>query len=65
MQTLAWYAYDEEGNLVKKQGIPMLQMVRSRDFRKEPLRRGRPTEVFRTIREGIAGTTMNPATWKD
>ena len=65
MQTLAWYAYDEEGNLIKKQGVPMLQMVRSRDFRKEPLRRGRPTEVFRTIREGIAGTTMNPATWKD
>ncbi len=55
-QPLAWYKFDKDGKILKDE----FQTVRARYFGKEPLRRGEPEEIFVTIQEGIAGSTMTP-----
>ncbi len=46
-------------------GTDSVLMVTARDFLHEPLRLPDPVDVFRTIRKGIGGTTMNPQTWAE
>lgn len=57
-QPLAWYKFDKDGKILKDE----FQTIRARYFGKEPLRRGDPSDIFLTISEGIAGSTMTP--WK-
>lgn len=49
----------------KVPGTDSTYMITSRDFRREPLRFPEPQNIFRTIRRGIGGTTMNPAVWQE
>lgn len=46
-------------------GTDSLIMIHARDFTAEPLRLPDPVDVFRTIKVGIGGTTMNPALWQE
>ncbi len=46
-------------------GTDSLMMITSRNFLTEPLRFPEPENVYRTIKMGIGGTTMNPALWAD
>lgn len=61
-QPLAWLKFDKDGRILKDGDSPVFQSIKARYFGKEPLRRGSPSEIFVTISEGIAGTTMTP--WK-
>ncbi len=46
-------------------GTDSVMMVTARNFLTEPLRFPAPEDVYRTIKVGIGGTTMNPALWQD
>lgn len=49
----------------KVPGTDSAYMITARDFRTEPLRFPEPENIFRTIKVGIGGTTMNPAAWQE
>jgi cytochrome c1 len=58
---LDWYAYNEKGEVVKKEGSdgsPVFQSVVPRRFGREPLARPSPQGIYTTIRYGIGGTPM-------